>query len=509
MNRLPLLSPLLCSVMLLLAGCGGDGPAAGVPASRSTSAAARTAAASSLPPSAAVMDKCVAPRTGADPTGFPYPDRQGTLDDELAFLRHWTDETYLWYAEIPATVRQEDFRDTAGYFAALKTPLLTPAGKPKDRYHFTYPSDRWERMSNGVELGYGITWVGNGGGVPRSWRVAHVQPGSAAEALGVARGDLLLAIDGIDFIHAGGTDDVARINAGLAPLAEGERHVLRIQHLGFARDLELAATPVQLAPVQNVTVIEQGRRRVGYMTFSRFDNPSEKALAEAIAHFRERRVTDLVLDMRYNGGGLVQVAGELAYMIAGPGPTAGRVFERLLASDRREEPDPILFDGKAYGFGGAQGLPRGTALPSLDLRRVAVLAGPGTCSASEALVNGLRGVGIEVILVGATTCGKPHAFNPMPNCGTTYFAIQFHGVNDRGDGDYDDGFAPTCPADENFLRPLGHVEENKLATALRYLETGRCDSAGTAGRSAARAPDPALRPMRSPASEISVVTPRR
>jgi hypothetical protein len=76
---------------------------------------------------------------------------------------------------------------------------------------------------------------------------------------------------------------------------------------------------------------------------------------------------------------------------------------------------------------------------------VFVLTSADTCSASESIVNGLRGAGVTVHLVGSTTCGKPYGFYPQDNCGTTYFAIQFQGVNFLGFGDYADGFTPPAP----------------------------------------------------------------
>ena len=79
----------------------------------------------------------------------------------------------------------------------------------------------------------------------------------------------------------------------------------------------------------------------------------------------------------------------------------------------------------------------------MNLSRVYVLTGGTTCSASESIINGLRGVDVEVIQIGSTTCGKPYGFYPEDNCGTTYFSIQFKGVNAAGFGDYADGFSPS------------------------------------------------------------------
>src|SRR5690606_24199868 len=103
-------------------------------------------------------------------------------------------------------------------------------------------------------------------------------------------------------------------------------------------------------------------------------------------------------------------------------------------------------------------------------------------SASESLINGLRGVGIQVVQIGGDTCGKPYGFYPADNCGTTYFSIQFRGVNDLDFGDYLEGFSatrtsgdpmanlPGCPAADDLTHLLGDPAEQQLATALTYLE---------------------------------------
>ena len=123
---------------------------------------------------------------------------------------------------------------------------------------------------------------------------------------------------------------------------------------------------------------------------------------------------------------------------------------------------------------------RGQPLPTLNLPRVFVLTGPTTCSASESIINSLRGVDVEVIQIGSTTCGKPYGFYPQDNCGTTYFTIEFKGVNAQGFGDYTDGFAPTnapglggtrvpgCSVADDFTHALGDPAEARLAAALAY-----------------------------------------
>ena len=126
-----------------------------------------------------------------------------------------------------------------------------------------------------------------------------------------------------------------------------------------------------------------------------------------------------------------------------------------------------------------------TSLPSLGLTRVYILTSASTCSASEALINGLRGIDIDVVLMGDTTCGKPYGFYPTDNCGTTYFTIQFQGSNQKGFGEYADGFIPTpsplfeadvqgCLVEDDFNHALGNVNEGMLSAALNHLQTGEC-----------------------------------
>ncbi|MES2047184.1 MAG: hypothetical protein V4447_02205 [Pseudomonadota bacterium] len=86
----------------------------------------------------------------------------------------------------------------------------------------------------------------------------------------------------------------------------------------------------------------------------------------------------------------------------------------------------------------------------------------------------MQGIDIEVTLIGATTCGKPYGFYPAPNCGTTYFTIQFQGVNNKGFGDYADGIAATCNVADDFTHALGDTAEGQLAAALKYNSTKVC-----------------------------------
>jgi carboxyl-terminal processing protease len=482
--------------------CGDNGPAG----NSGTGSADWTAGV--FPASSTFASQCAAPRTGTDPTtGRAYPDRPGSTVAENNFLRSWTNELYLWYREVPD--RNPASSATPAYFDALKTSATTPSGNPKDRFHFTYPTAQWIALSqSGVEAGYGAQWVIIASRPPRQVVVAYTEPGSPATAPGVnlARGAQVLAVDGVDMVNASDSASVNVLNAGLFPSEPGSAHTFSILDRGAEapRTVTMVATNVTSTPVQNVGTIGRSGT-VGYMLFNDHIATAEAQLIAAFAQLQAAGVSDLVLDVRYNGGGYLDIASEVAYMIAGPAPTTGQGIEKTTFNDKHPNTNPVNgrpltpvpFNTTSLGFSGPEGEP----LPTLNLSRVFVLTSPNTCSASEAIINGLRGVGVQVVQVGTTTCGKPYGFYPEDNCGTTYFSIQFQGVNAQGFGDYPDGFSPAntasspgvglpgCSVADDFNHALGDPAEGRLAAALGYRVDGGCPTAAAGAATAGRARD--------------------
>jgi hypothetical protein len=440
--------------------------------------------------------RCAAPRNGTDPaTGQPYPDRGGTITDENNFLRSYSNETYLWYSEI-LDRNPSLYNNTEQYFDLLKTTATTASGSPKDKFHFTYPSADWYQLSqSGVSAGYGAEWVLLSATPPREALVAYTQPNSPATSAGLVRGAHIVGIDGVDLVNDNSQSGVDTLNAGLFPATVGETHTFTVQDPGFAttRDVDMISANITLAPVQNVSTIATASGPVGYVLFTDHIATAEQALMDAVDQLNAAGIVDLILDLRYNGGGYLDIASEFAYMIAGPVPTAGRTFELLQFNDKNPSTDPVTgqplgpipFHTTTQGFSGMAG----RALPTLNLSRVFVLSGPNTCSASESIVNSLRGVDVEVIQVGSTTCGKPYGFYATDNCGTTYFTIQFRGVNAKNFGDYSDGFSPQntvaaagvplpgCSVGDDFSHALGDPLEARLAAALNYRDAPGCPAA--------------------------------
>lgn len=483
-----------------LSGCGGGGGGGGSGSGTTSTGSSDSWVAGVFLSSSHFVAQCQNPRSGTDPgTGAAYPDVQGTTLDENNWLRSWTNELYLWYSEVP-DLDPASYATTASYFPLLKTSATTSTGKPKDRFHFTYPTAQWEQMSQaGVDIGYGVTFDVAVAVPPRQVYAAYVWPGYAAAAAGLVRGLQILSIDGVDMVNANDSTSVNTLNDGLAPASAGESHVFVFQQpaSNTLLTVTLQSEDVTETPVPTVTSITIGAGPVGYILFNDHIATSEQELIDAITQLRSASVTDLVLDIRYNGGGYIDIASELAYMIAGPGPTTNEAFDQQTFNDKYTSANPVTgrpltptpFHSTSQGFSSSPA--PGTSLPYLALSRVFVLTGPGTCSASEAIINGLNGVNVQVIQIGSTTCGKPYGFYPQDNCGTTYFSIEFQGDNAQAFGNYPDGFSPQnstsltsavlpgCSVADDFGHALGDPAEGRLAAALGYRSGQGCPSPPT------------------------------
>lgn len=241
-----------------------------------------------------------------------------------------------------------------------------------------------------------------------------------------------------------------------------------------------AAMASSANPVPLVRTVRSGNgRKVGYILFNEHSRGAQDALITAFTSLRNSAIQDLVLDLRYNAGGFIYVAQTAAAMVAGPA-VDGQLFESARFNDRRSSEsatETFLFSTRVQRAESTYAL--GHPLPQLSLPRLYVLTSQLTCSASESIVNSLRGVGVQVILVGDRTCGKPYGFYRMDNCGQAYFPIEFQVYNAAGFGDYQDGFPVQCRVAENPRTSLGSTAEPLLAAALNHVDTGSCPT-GTA-----------------------------
>jgi hypothetical protein len=477
------------SLLLGLSACagggGGEGEAAAAPATPANSSAYVKGV---FLPADTFVNQCAAPRAGTE-------DLQGSVVRENNYLRSLTNELYLWYRNVP-DLDPGLFSDTLSYFDRLQTSAKTASGADQDRFHFTLPTAEFEAFfGSGVQAGYGLQLFFRRGAPPRDIVVAYAEPNSPAALAGLHRGNKLVVIDGVDAVNGASPAQLDVLNAGLSPRMAGETHQFTFldANTGTLKQLTLTATNVTTVPVPNVRTLDTPAGRVGYLLFNDHIATAEAGLVDAIRTLKADNVNDLVLDVRYNGGGFLDIASELAYMIAGFVPTAGQPFERVVFNDKNPVTNPVTrqplmptpFYTRSLGFVPSL-LKENVSLPTLELPRVFMLTTSATCSASESIINALRGVDVQVIQIGGTTCGKPYGFFPHSNCGTTYFTIEFQGLNAKNFGDYADGFTPAnavgragvpvtgCAVSDDFGHALGDPAEAMLAAALAHRMGANC-----------------------------------
>ena len=452
--------------------------------------------------------QCETPRTGIDPaTNQPFVDQEGSELLEKFWQRSFNNRTYLFYDEVtdvdPAAIDPLTSAEYTrlGYFDILKTTATTPSGKDKDEFHFTQDTaERFERVSTGASASYGAQYAFLASAPPRDVRIAFTEADSPFAAANVVRGAKILSINGIDAINGANVDG---LNAGLFPSEAGVETVFEFEDTPGAepRTVTVTSAIVTSDPVFATEVIEQGDDKIGYVAFNTFGTVvAQDRLYETFNTLADEGIDDLVLDLRYNGGGFIAIASQLGYMIAGA-QTAGQTFEVPRFNDKFPNTDPITgepiqptpFYNTTLNFGSSTNLTPGLPLPTLDLDRVFILSTAGTCSASELVLNSLQGIDVEVILVGDTTCGKPFGFYTTDNCGVSYSTVQFQTVNAKGFGDYADGFTPNdgsteafgvlvdgCVIPDDFSAQLGDTDEALLNGALTYASTDACPVAPAA-----------------------------
>lgn len=515
---------------LLLSACGGGGGSGSTSTSTNGSSNSSSGAVSNnLPPYQSLAAQCAAPRPAGtiDPTtGQPYNDTQGSLTTEMAWITAYVNQTYLWYADVQAvnsanyfigaTVQYVDPTNNAAstetlntnydvvdaYFNSQRTPLFTASGKPKDQFHFTYLTTVWDALSaQGNEAGFGFQVALLQATPPRKNYVAYVSPGTIAAQNNLGRGAQFLTVNGIDVVNDDTQAGIATLNEGLFSPIAGKTYTFSVLDEGATtpRTITMTASNVALTPVMNVGTLPAPNNSVGYILFNDHIATAENELITAVNQLKAANngagIKDLVLDIRYNGGGYLNLASELDYMIAGSTATLGKTFERDTYNDKNPfnlttADETVPFLSVTQGFSTTAGQP----LPQLGLSTVYVITTGSTCSASEAVINGLLGIGVKVVQIGSTTCGKPYGFIPQDNCSTTYFTIQFEGVNNIGFGAYADGFVPAgtgstannlpgCQEADDFTKQLGDPTEANLAAALQYRATGSCPVASASGSS--------------------------
>jgi hypothetical protein len=390
--------------------------------------------------------------------GAPAGSASCELAAQQSWLRSYMLDWYYWSGSSP-NPDPSGYASVDAYYTALK--YGGNGTVPADRWSYLQDSASYSQFfEEGRTLGYGL--FVNGIELQLPLRVRMTEPLSPAAAAGLQRGDVIVSVNGRSAADLIAANDFAV----LSPAREGDQITLEIESAGVARSVVLTAATYTLTPVPVTRVLDlPGGTKAGYLMMKDFITQAEAPLAAAFAQFRAAGATELIVDLRYNGGGRISTANFLASQIAGAAHS-GQIFTELRynAAHSGSTSRYRLDDAPGPAFG-----------------RVVVISGPRTCSASELIVNGLR-PHVAVVTVGAGSCGKPFGFNPVTSCVTTFSAVNFQSYNANNEGDYYAGIAATCAAGDTFTGALGDPAEALTAAASSYLANGACPTATASER---------------------------
>jgi C-terminal processing protease CtpA/Prc len=425
------------------------------------------------------------PPSAGPPAACSETDRkQFTLD----VARDW----YLFPDLLPASVNPAAFEDAE---ALLEHLTATAREQRRDRgFSFlTTPSEDSALLGEGQFNGFGFRTRTDAGGRPHITEVFEAGP--AVEA-GLRRGDEIVAVDsGSGYVAVADLlADGSTLSDALGPAEVGVRRGLRLLRDGLTREVGMTKRVVTIDPVSDAygsaVLPLEGTTGVGYLNLRTYISTADVQLREAFARFRARGIDWYIVDLRYNGGGLVSTA-ELLNDLLGGTRTAADVQLRVLHSDRRS------VENRTRRFSPTS--------QSVRPVRIAFLTTAATASASEINVNSMA-PWVEVAIVGENTLGKPVgqlAFD-LGGCDTRLRLVSFRTVNALGKGDYYDGLAGTlpfaCAATDTLDRPLGDAAEGMTAAALEWLRSGACGTVMSPAPVGQQKPAAFEEPPRRPAS---------
>ena len=364
-------------------------------------------------------------------------------------------EWYLWYETMPA-VNPDDYHSLNALLDALRY-------SPTDRWSYVMSTEEYDRYyGEGEYIGHGIGLIGDAGG--NLW-TGWVYEESPAQDQGIERGWIILSINGENISNETNLDSLL-----------GDNEVGVMNSFTFRKpggqtiNLDIEKQIVDINSVLYSDIINVNDTKVGYLVYQHFLVTSVEELDTVFKGFQDNQINDIIVDLRYNPGGQVDVAQHLGSLIAGE-YAIKRDFVRLEYNDQKSE--------------------RNLTRPFLDVEymmtptpeRVFFITTSRSASASELVINGLLGLTdlgrpFEIYLVGDDSHGKPVGSISSRFVDSTLIPITFRYMNRKNEGGFFDGLPANSYIEEDITKDFGDPEEPLLQEVLYFIENGSFTGTG-------------------------------
>jgi len=352
-------------------------------------------------------------------------------------------EIYLWYDHLP-TLDPEVYATPHDLMDDLRYEV-------HDKWSTVITKTQYNQyFEQGQLTGHGFLLSADAG---NNIRVAFVYRSTQAHNLGVRRSWIITRVNGTAATTANIFDLLGPAKVGYT------NNITFINDKGETVDLNLTKHSIAITPVLHYEVLDQGDSRFGYMVFQDFIDTAKSELDEVFQSFTSAGIEELIVDMRYNGGGSVGVAEYLAGWLIGRN-NGGKPFVKFHHSDKMSNLDTTLQ---------VPVNPNG-----LTLNRICFIGTSSTASASELIINGVKPYLGSTILAGSTTHGKPVGMYAYPFINYDYVVlpVTFKYTNANDEGDFYDGIPPDLEAEDDLSHDFGDPEEASLKAVLDYLASG-------------------------------------
>ena len=367
---------------------------------------------------------------------------------------------YLWYNQIPSTFDPQTYADPNAVMLGIRAYSIEPGfNSPVDKWSFGVLKADWNQLSGGFgslnnttftgDFGFGVFFKADG-----DLRVKLVERLSPAGLAGIQRSWRITKINGNTNIKIANSDFI------VTNIYSSTNSTFTFTKPdGSSVDMSLTAAEYPQQTVYLDTVYNIGSKTIGYMVLNSFLGDTSQIFSDfqrVMNNFASHNVSDIVIDLRYNGGGYVSVQEKLANYLA-PASANGNVMMKETYNDKHQDYNATLYFNKTG---------------PLNPNHILFIVTPSTASASELLINNLKPF-MDVKIIGpANTDGKPVGFFPIPAGDWYVFPISFRSTNSANNGGYFNGFTPDAQVADGLDKNWGDPAEASLAKAIKYITTG-------------------------------------